>query len=656
MFKKFFKKIIILKMVINSILINSIFAEEIKTELEEVVVSATKTEREVREISTNITILTKEDIEKYDARDVSELLRQVPGFNLSYFGGVHADVYVSSRGNVPLTRGAQILVNGIEYNNPSGYFNVLAIPIGDIERIEIIKSPVTSLYGNFATGGIVHIITKKPTQPIEPILSFSYGSFDTQRYSAVIKGLLNKMEYYLEGRFYKTQGWQDNSWEENKLFNTMLKYYLDNSSILGFHFNYAPIRNGYPGPLTKVQFKKHPRQTNQPWGDADSYTLVLAPYFEKNFKNSKLLLKAKYGFQDGWCIDPDYFDFRNYNIVPEVNYSIFHQIGKFPGTLLIGLEYRHLNNQKIKAYKVKNGKKDILYQDRKWKDWTVGLFIQEELNLSKNLIFNIGLRYDRVKTEFSDKIDPLLNFEKRHFALSPKVGLSYSFSENLNFFMNYSRGFRNPTTATTAFVRNPKLKPEKINSYEIGLRGKPFPWLYYNVALFLIDTNDKIVRIGGPRVVENAGKTRSQGLEVGMNLDLKKGLYSFLNYTYQESKFRKYKTLAGLSYKDKEIPLVPKHLFGVGLGYKANWLGNLVITTNYSSKRYTDPANTGVLGDYLIFDAKYTRPIGKNSEIFLSGKNLTDRRYAEVGFGSGENVELYPMPGFSLLGGVNFYF
>lgn len=638
------------------ILGNLAYGEEIKTELEEIVVSATKTERKLKEVSTNITVLTEEDLKKYDARDVSELLRQIPGFNISAFGGVHADVYVSSRGNVPLTRGAQILVNGIEYNNPSGYFNVLAIPIGDIERIEVIKSPVTALYGNLATGGIVNIVTKRPTKPIEARIHLSYGSWDTQRYSTVIKGIVNRLEYYVEGRFYKTQGWQDNSWEENKLLNTILRYGLSDTANIGLHFNYAPIKNGYPGPLTKKQFKEDPKRTNQPWGDADSYTLILAPYFEKNFKSSKVVFKLKYGFQDGWCIDPDYFEFRNYNILPEINYSISHSIRGVPGVLLIGAEYRHLNNEKIKAYTVKDGKKNQLYQDREWKDYTIGLFIQEELKVSKKLTFNIGLRYDWVKTDFQDKIRPDLNFEKKHSALSPKAGLTYSINDNINLFINYSRGFRNPTTAITAFMRNPNLKPEKINSYEIGLRWAPTSWFYLNSALFLIDTHDKIVRVGGPRIAENAGKTRSKGIEFELNIVLPKGFYSSLNYTYQESLFKKYKTLGGVSYKNKAIPLVPNHLLGIGLGYRSDWLGDLVVVANYSGKRYTDPANTGVLSDYLVIDAKYTKRLGKNIELFVSGKNLTDRRYAEVGFGSGDNVELYPMPGVSVLGGINIYF
>lgn len=631
---------------------------EVKEEakLEEIVVIATKTEREVKDISTNVTVITRDDIEKYEARDLSDLLRQIPGFNISAFGSVHADMYVSSRGSVPLTRGAQILVDGIEYNNPSGYFNVLAIPIGDIERIEIVKSPVTSLYGNFGTGGIINVVTRKPTKPLETKFSASYGSFDTQKYFALINGTQKNSEYYFEGRFFKTHGWQENSWEEHKLLNTRFKYNFDETFSIGLYLNYAPLENGYPGTLTEVQFKQNPRQTVQHWGIGDSYTVLSALFFEKTFGNSKLFAKAKYGYQDGYCIDPDYFEFRNYNVIPEINYSLRHNILGLQGVLLIGGEYRYLNNEKIKAYEAPNGIKGNLYMNRTWKDSTFGLFIQEEVEMSKKFFASFGIRYDHVDTDFDDKLKPEKSFDKTHTAWSPKIGLTYTLSENINLFANYSKGFRNPTTAITGFSDNPDLEPEILNSYELGVRGQPKPWLYYNLAYFWVDTDDKIIRVGGPRKVENAGETRSTGFELGVGVDFENGFHASLNYTYQEAEFREYTTVAGISYKGNEIPLVPKHLLGVGIGYKSPLLGRMDLIINHSGKRYMDVANTRNLGDYTTLDAKYKRSIRKYVEIFLAGKNLTDERYVEVGFGGTGWEMLYPMPGRSITGGINLYF
>lgn len=172
----------------------------------------------------------------------------------------------------------------------------------------------------------------------------------------------------------------------------------------------------------------------------------------------------------------------------------------------------------------------------------------------------------------------------------------------------------------------------------------------------MVATKDKIVRVGGPRRVENAGETRAKGVEIGLNIEFPLGFYGSLNYTFQESEFKKYTTVTGVSYKGNEIPLVPKHLLGLSLVYRAKGFGNLVLTANYSSKRFMDVANTRTLGDYFVIDAKYSRQINKNLEIFLSGKNLTDKRYVEVGFGGAGWEMLYPMPGRSVIGGVNLYF
>jgi outer membrane receptor protein involved in Fe transport len=632
-------------------------AQDEAVRMDEIVVTATKTERQVKDVPTNVTVIPREDIEKYNAKDLSDLLQQVPGFNTSAFGGIHADIYVSSRGNQPTTRGAQLLVNGIEYNNIDGYFSVQNIPIGDIERIEILKSPTSSLYGNFGTGGVVNVITRKATEPYETTVGASYGSFNTFNSYAVLNGAQNNWEYYFEGRYLNTDGWQDNSWERNGLFHAHAKYNLNDSTAVGAHVNYMDLTNGYPGTLTKDQFKADPRQTNQPWGDADSYMLLMALFFEKSFGNSKLLAKVKYAGMDGYAIDPDYFDFGGYNIVPEVNYTIGHSLGEMNGTLLIGGEYRYLDYDKTRAYTYVNGHKDELYMDRSRKENTGAFFVQEELNVLKDWLVSAGVRYDYVQTDFTDHLNSNNDFDKSHSAWSPKVGTAYTFTDALTVFANYSQGFRNPSTASSGFASNPDLKPEIIRGYETGVRGQPTAWLFYNAALFLTDTDDKIVRTGASgRAVENAGETRSTGVELGLNAQFKSGFRGSFNYTYANSEYTDYTTAAGVSYDDKNIPLVPKHLLGVSVGYGSALLGQLDVMVNYGSKRWLDNANTKTIGSYTTLDAKYRYNLDKHWELFVAGTNLTDEEYVQVGFGGEGWEELYPMPGRSIAGGVNLRF
>ena len=168
--------------------------------LDEVVISATKMDTELKDMSTNINVISRAEIERYEARDISELLHQIPGFHIAPAAyGTRADAQVSSRGNEPSSRGTIIMVNGIEFNNAGGYFNLLKIPIKDIERIEVIKSPTSVLYGNQATGGVINVITRTATKPLEAKIGGAYGSFDTKKGYAVLNGSKKPMGVFLRG-------------------------------------------------------------------------------------------------------------------------------------------------------------------------------------------------------------------------------------------------------------------------------------------------------------------------------------------------------------------------------------------------------------------------------------------------------------------------
>lgn len=626
--------------------------------LDEIVVGATKTSTALKNVTTNVSVVSSEDFKKVYARDVSDYLRQVPGFHFSDFGSIRADVYASSRGNQPFTRGVQFLYDGIEYNMPSGYMQLLSIPSRNLDRIEVIKNPASPLYGNFGVGGVVSIVPRTPTDPYEVTVSGSYGSYDTQYHTASFGGAQCGWEYYTEGRFYKTKGYQDNTWEEHGLLHTRLKYHFDDGMSVGMHFNYAPLHNGYPGTLDYDLWKKNPKQTVQPWGEGDSYSLLGALTFDKAFGASALSAKVKYGFMEGFALDPDYFVLHSYNVVPEINYQIQHTFWGIPGTFLVGTEARYYNNDGSPVFAAPNGIKGQLTTDRVVKDTTLGFYVQEQISPLKDLTFSFGTRFDHVETDFQDRLTPSRDFEETHNAWSPKAGVTYTVSNALNVFGNFSRGFRNPTTAGSGYVFNPDLKPEFFNSYEVGLRGQPLSWLSYNVAGFLVEAEDKIVRIGGPRRFENVGETRTTGCELGVNLGYQTGLHGSLNYTYALTEFTDYTTLAGVSFDGKEIPLVPNHLFGVSAGYTSPLLGRLDLMANYVSQRYVDLANLKHLPGYATLDAKYLYSFGKHAEFFLSGKNLTDKQFVDVAFdfGAPDSFDVYTMPGVTVAGGINLYF
>jgi iron complex outermembrane recepter protein len=629
--------------------------------LDDVVVSATKMETELKDISTNITVIPKKDIERYEARDISDLLRQIPGFYIAPSAyGVRADAQVSSRGNEPSSRGMIIMVNGIEFNNAGGYFNLLKIPIKDIERIEVIKSPTSALYGNQATGGVVNVITRTAKKPLEVMVGGAYGSFETKKAYAVLNGKQDNWEYYFETHYLDTDGYQDNGWEEYKNYYGKLKYRLDETSSVELHANFTPIDNGYPGPLSLEQFEANNRQTNQPQGIDNSNTALGALVYKKHFGSSELLAKMKYDTQfDCWFIDAGaWFEAEDHIVIPEINYTIYHNIAGMQNSILLGAEYRDYKGE-TKLYAETDGIRGALTQDRDSSDAMWGLFIQDELKITDNLTVSLGARYDSYEMDMQDKVTPSSNYDISDSALSPSVGITYIFSDAATVFTNYSSGFRKPSS--TAFTQNRNLKPETLDSYEVGLRGRPVSWFNYNMALFLIDTKDKVIRITGsvPFIYENAGETRSYGAELGAGVDFKNGVYGSLNYTCQNSEFREYTLKSGKSYNDKELPRIPKQLFGFAVGYRNDLVGNLGTTFNAVGSKYFDNDNNREWDSYYVWNARYSKRFktwNPNVEFFISGENLSDEKYVEVGWAGNGWEELYVTPGRSFIGGVDFYF
>ncbi|NJL59991.1 MAG: TonB-dependent receptor, partial [Desulfobacteraceae bacterium] len=231
--------------------------------LDEVVVTATKTQREVKDVPTDMAVLTQKDIEKYQPTDVMDLLRHVPGLVLDGMGSSKASFYAGSRGIQPSSRGMLIMMDGIEMNDPSNYLSVANIPLDRIERIEVIKTPASVLYGPAAVGGIINIITKKPVKPVESSASLLYGSFDTEQISANIGGLLNNgFSYGLGYRYLDTDGYRDNNFRQQHGFTPRLGYTNDKIEFEMFS-NIIDSEYGFPGGLPLSTYQDDPTKALQ---------------------------------------------------------------------------------------------------------------------------------------------------------------------------------------------------------------------------------------------------------------------------------------------------------------------------------------------------------------------------------------------------------
>ena len=170
------------------------------------VVSASATAVEPKAVGSAVTVITAEQLARYQTRSLADVLRKVPGIAVARSGPKGSQTQVRIRGAE--ANHTLVLMNGIELNDPSGasefdFGNMLA---SDVERIEILRGPQSAIYGSEAIGGVINIITKKGGGPLGVTLSAEGGSFETARLAARVHGGGDQYNFSLGGTFFRTEG------------------------------------------------------------------------------------------------------------------------------------------------------------------------------------------------------------------------------------------------------------------------------------------------------------------------------------------------------------------------------------------------------------------------------------------------------------------
>ncbi len=175
------------------------------TDLDQVVVTATRTPQSLANTLASITVIDRERIDRLQPASLPELLRGTPGLTFANNGGAGKITTMSLRG----AGGSQVLVmvDGVRIGSASaGLAAFQDIPVDQIERIEIVRGPFSSLYGSEALGGVVQIFTRRPEGAFAPHASVALGSFDTRRASAGIAGKRGNGWYSINAAHERTEG------------------------------------------------------------------------------------------------------------------------------------------------------------------------------------------------------------------------------------------------------------------------------------------------------------------------------------------------------------------------------------------------------------------------------------------------------------------
>ncbi len=638
------------------------FASDKEVRLEEIVVTATKTERAIDEVPGRVEVITKEDIQKTAAQKVDDILANIAGISVIRGSGIYTMTATATlRGLSNEQARTLVLLDGIPLNKgDTGDINFNRINIDDIERIEIFKGPASSLYGNNAMGGVINIITKKPAKPFEGSVSGLIGSQKTFGGDFNLSGRMldSSFFYRISGRYLDSDGYLSTPSDKRTAF-TVKRFAeeLTGSASIGYDFD----------KINSLTFKADYYNDKR----GEGVKIKADDGVHRHFDTNAYMLKYHGGTGDIRWQAKGFYSLENYRRISErqsgttytrfdvdsdrkdigVDFSVSIPIG-MKNILTFGGDLRDGSVDAIDEYKTSPDK--VI---NKGKLTLYGIWVQDELSLMDNKLQIIGsIRYDYARFHdgsFNSTIAPFSQLNgvipsNNWSSLSPKISARYMFTKELSTYASYGRGFR--ASILDDLCRsgimwglykeaNPNLKPEKIDSFEMGMDYKPFeklvisPSLYYSKGtdfLYYVPTGNSLA--GRPLYRrENVGEVISYGAEIIGKYTVSDSLKLSLSYTYSHAEIES--SPQSPSLEGAQLTRNPKHQIKGDLTWLNPSYVNINISPRYKSSQmvYTNEISqtTRKLGGYFTLDAKASRQITKNLSMSLSAQNIFDKKYTE---------------------------
>lgn len=633
----------------------------------EVVVTATKTEREIADVPASVSVITAKDIQSQQAVKVEDLLRNIEGVDVkSEAGGGAGMVMLRGVGGSYAGQTTQVLVDGMAVEPtvlaPKGAGFDFA-SLGEVDRIEVVRGPASSLYGPNAMGGVINILTKRWTGAPGGEAELGLGSHNAQSLRAVVGGASDKVDFRISASDFQTDGFiaepkpyswgqQDlagRNWRDRK-FGVQLGLYPSENQAITFGVRNYDIDSAVVGGRPNYRFDREGTLYDL------GYKLEIGALGDLKFKYLSATIKENLNWDGLLLGDPT--DFTRYitgqRDESADTFEAQANLRLTPGNLLtIGLAHTTGKQKEAEDTAVpldsKQGWDYYARSDISTKTKVDGLYAQDEIRVSENTLLNIGGRYDRYKlydnTSYSwdnlgtdtTRRDP----DSTDNVFNPRLGLRYMLAERTSLYASYGtaylpalNGLRYRSNAT---CDSPDLKPEHSASYEIGL-NRDWTGMSARVALFHTDYKDKIEtrqQIGCTQYL-NVSAVGVNGFEVGVEGRAALGWRPYLNYAYTDSKIDS--NPGNAESEGKRLNLVAKHKLNLGVIYAHSQDLTARLSGRYVGDRYFDGTlmnqSEARAPGYFVADLKVSKrvPLGslvREAEISLAVNNLFDKSYVE---------------------------
>ncbi len=624
--------------------------------------------------------------------NLSESLGAVPGLQVQNRQNYAQDLQLSIRGfgsrSTYGVRGLRIYVDGIPATMPDGQGQTSNIDIGSVDTIEVLRGPFSALYGN-SSGGVINVTSQTGTQPPTVEASSYYGSFGTWHYGMKATGAVGDgshagdVDYTVSTNRFTTHGYRDHSGARKNLANARLGVRINDVSKLTLLLNSVDIKANDAGGLTADEWRDNPRQSPR----GDQYNT------RKNTRQTQagLRYERQLSAQDDLSVmmyagERETTQFQSIPRAPQLKPShaggvidltrhyqgidtrLTHR-GELlvPVTLTAGLDYENMSERR-KGYEnfvmvngaPQYGEQGALRRNERNLMWNVDPYLQTQWQLTDKLSLDAGVRYSSVWFDSNDYYITPGNGDDSgdasYHKWLPAGSLKYALTDAWNVYLSAGRGFETPTINELSYRSDNQsglnfgLKPSTNDTVEIGSKTRIGNGLF-TAALFQTNTDNEIVvdsSSGGRTSYKNAGKTRRQGMELGLEQQFGeswrlKAAWTWLDATYRTN------VCDDASCNGNRIPGIARNMGYASFGYQPEqgWYAGSDI--RYMSDIMANDENTAKAPSWTVvgLTTGYKWSYGRmDMDLFGRIDNLFDREYVGSVIVNESNGRYYePAPG-----------
>jgi iron complex outermembrane receptor protein len=619
----------------------------------------------------------KDNQESQRQLTLQEYLNAIPGLYASNGYNFAQDLRISLRGFGARSafgiRGIKLLVDGIPETTPDGQGQVDNLDLGGIQRIEVIKGPMSALYGN-ASGGVISFYTSDVQSPSATEIGVGTGSYGFLKADLRSNFKLGESSLSLGANATRSEGFRDQSKHKSSSIFLKANRHLSDKHRLTLSFNVTDSPYAWdPGGLTLQEVKMdrtQARQRNIDYATREKISHVKSGISHQYNRNNNQL--NSYAFLSGRKFEgllP--FEFGGWVELDRTYYGLGTRYGwshskkKFNYKLLTGIELAGQNDDRERFLNL-NGEKGNKTLGQMEAFHTLGIYSLHRFSW-KDVDITTGLRYDQNRLKATDRfLDNGDQSGKRDYDnWSPTLGISLAINAHTRVYSSLGSSFETPVLSELSANPsgqagfNPDLKPQRSESIEFGFKHRSAKGRI-ELSLFKMNTSNEVLPFEleayqGRTFYRNSGRSQRTGIEFFMKHYMSNTVSVNGGFTYSYFKFKDY-AYDGDVFDGNLLPGIPKHNGFINVNFQPASGLKAALHLQYRGELFADDANTVVDPDQFLVHVRMSKAFQWNKVVlipFAGIDNLFDRSYNDnirINAFGGRYFE--PAPGLFLYGGL----